>query len=303
MKSSKWEGVFPAVTTKFHKDETIDYKSMELNLEAQLKAGVNGIILLGSLGENGVLSHQEKQEIIKFSVGVVAQRVPVLACVAESTTPDAVSFVRNAENNGIDGFMALPPMRYLSDTRETVSHLRAIADATEKGIMIYNNPVTYGIDITPEIFAELADEPKFVAIKESSNDTRRITDIFNLTGDRYQIFTGVDDIAFESLVLGASGWVAGLVCAFPDETVAIYRLTRAGRIEEARSIYRWFMPLLHLDFSSKLVQNIKLAEKKTGLGTEYVRKPRLQLSGDERANVEKIIDDALAIRPKLPSYL
>lgn len=302
MKISKWEGVFPAVTTKFHKDDSIDYKSMEFSLEAQLNAGVNGIILLGSLGENGVLSPKEKQEIIKFTTSVIEGRVPVLACVAESTTADAVSFARNASENRIDGFMALPPMRYLSDPNETVSHLQAIADATDRNIMIYNNPVTYGIDITPEMFAALSADPRYVAIKESSNDTRRITDIINLTGDRYQIFTGVDDIAFESLLLGASGWVAGLVCAFPAETVAIYRLAKAGRIEEARKIYRWFMPVLHLDFSPKLIQNIKLAEMKTGLGTEYVRRPRLPLTGDERKRVEKIIDDALDSRPELPSF-
>lgn len=299
MINNKWEGVFPAVTTKFKADNSLDLPAMQDNIEAQINAGVNGIIVLGSLGENGVLSDQEKQEVIKLAVKASQSRVPVLACVAESTTQGAVSFAKDAASNGVDGFMVLPPMRYTSDSRETIAHLRAIAAATDRNIMLYNNPVTYGIDITPEMFAELASEPKFVAIKESSNDTRRITDIINLTGDRYQVFTGVDDIAFESLVLGACGWVAGLVCAFPAETVAIYRLVQEGRFNEARDIYRWFMPLLHLDFSTKLVQNIKLAEVKTGLGTEFVRAPRLQLTGDERLRVEKIIDHAIATRPVL----
>jgi 4-hydroxy-tetrahydrodipicolinate synthase len=203
--------------------------------------------------------------------------------------------------NGADGFMLLPPMRYQSDRRETMQYLRTVASASGKPIMLYNNPVAYRIDIMPEMFAELAEEPKFVAIKESSENVRRITDITNLVGDRYRIFTGVDDLALESLVLGAVGWVAGLVCAFPRETVVLYKLIEAGRIEEALQLYRWFMPLLHLDVSVKFVQNIKLAEAMAGEGTEYVRAPRLPLAGEERENVKRVVESALKSRPKLPA--
>ena len=226
-------------------------------------------------------------------------RIPVLACVAENTTANACDFVEKGAKNGADGFMLLPPMHYASDRRETLQYLRTIAVASQLPIMIYNNPVAYGVDVTPEMFVELAEEPKFVAIKESSADIRRVTDIINLVGDRYRMFCGVDDIAFESLLLGADGWLAGLVDAFPKETVAIYELATSGRIEEARDIYRWFMPMLHLDVSTKLVQNIKLVEALVGVGNDRVRPPRLPLAGEERARVEKIVKDALATRPEL----
>jgi 4-hydroxy-tetrahydrodipicolinate synthase len=239
-------------------------------------------------------------ELIRIAADEVGGAVPVLCGVAERATADACRFVEQAASAGADGFMLLPPMLYQSDHRETVTYLRTVAGATDRPIMLYNNPVSYGVDLTPEILEELADEERFVAIKESSDDVRRVTDILNQVGDRYQIFCGVDNIALEAMVLGAVGWVAGLVCAFPRETVAIYRLVEAGRIPEAVAIYRWFMPLLHLDVNTKLVQNIKLAEVKTGLGTETVRPPRLPLAGAERARVEAIIDAALASRPELP---
>lgn len=297
-----WAGVFPAITTKFKADHSLDLEATEEHLEAQLDAGVHGLVMLGTLGENASLRADEKQEVVKTAVSVSDGRVPVLAGVAETTTAAACTFVERATTNGADGFMALPGMLYSSDRRETMRHFRSIADASERPIMIYNNPVAYGVDVTPDLFAELADEEKFVAIKESSDDVRRITDIHNLTGDRYRIFTGVDDLALESLVLGAVGWVAGLVNAFPEETVALYRLARAGQLEEARTLYRWFAPLLHLDVSTKLVQNIKLAETMVGLGTEPVRPPRLPLAGDERARVKKIVADALETRPDLQEY-
>ena len=296
----KWEGVFPAVTTKFKRDESLDLESMERHLEAQIEAGVHGLVVIGSLGENGVLSAEEKQEVVKAAVRVSHKRVPVLACVAETTTAGACRFVEQAAASGVDGFMLLPAMQYVADRRETLQHLRTVAAAADRPIMIYNNPVAYGVDVTPEMFAELADEPKFVAIKESSENIRRITDIFNAVGERYQLFCGVDDLALEALLLGAHGWLAGLVNAFPRETVVLYELARAGRLEEARALYRWFMPLLHLDVSTKLVQNIKLAEAMTGLGTEYVRAPRLPLAGEERKRVESVIAHALADRPALP---
>jgi 4-hydroxy-tetrahydrodipicolinate synthase len=296
-----WAGVYSAVTTKFTKQGDLDLALMERHYHFQIDAGVHGLVVLGSLGETGTLSADEKQEVVKLAVRTSNHRVPVLSGVAETTTIAACKFVEKAAANGADGFMVLPGMQYVSDRRETVQHLRSVASASPRPIMLYNNPVAYRVDITPEMFAELADEPKFVAIKESSDDVRRITDIRNLGGDRYQIFTGVDDLALESLLLGAVGWVAGLVCAFPRETVALYNLAKAGRLDEALALYKWFTPLLHLDVSTKFVQNIKLAETMVGVGNEYVRAPRLPLVGDERVRVEKIVATAIASRPTLPS--
>jgi dihydrodipicolinate synthase/N-acetylneuraminate lyase len=299
--NANWTGIFPALTTKFTRDDRLDLQSMEKHMKRQLNAGIDGLVVLGSLGENGSLSPEEKQEVLKLAVSVGGAKVPVLACVAETTTTSACRFVETCELNGTDGFMLLPPMRYQSDRHETMQYLHSVASASGKPIMLYNNPVAYRIDITPDMFAELAEEPKFVAIKESSENVRRITDIMSLVDDRYGIFTGVDDLALESLVLGAVGWVAGLVCAFPRETVVLYRLIKAGRMQEALQLYRWFMPLLHLDVSIKFVQNIKLAEAMTGEGTEYLRAPRLPLAGEERENVKRVVEQALKSRPELPA--
>jgi dihydrodipicolinate synthase/N-acetylneuraminate lyase len=298
--NSRWSGVFTALTSKFTEDESLDLGRMERHIGRQLAAGVDGIIVLGSLGENGTLSAGEKLDVVRMAVGACAGRVPVLATVAETTTAGAARFVRAASAEGIAGFMLLPAMQYAADEREAERHLRTVAAASDRPIMLYNNPVSYRVDLTPECFARLADEPAFVAIKESSDNVRRVTDIINSVGDRYAIFTGVDDLALESLLLGASGWVAGLVCAFPRETVVLYRLIRAGRTAEAIALYRWFMPLLHLDVSTKFVQNIKLAETIADGGDERVRAPRLPLSGGERARAEEIIRRALATRPALP---
>lgn len=288
------------MTTKFSKQGTLDHKLLEKHYKFQIDAGVHGLVVLGSLGENATLTPDEKQEVIRLAVSVSGGRIPVLSSVAETTTAGACRFVEKATANGADGFMVLPGMLYVSDQRETMVHMRSVASASEKPIMIYNNPVAYRVDITPEMFADLADEPKFVAIKESSDDARRINDIRHLVGDRYQIFTGVDDLALESLLFGASGWVAGLVCAFPRETVVLYHLVKNGRFQEALELYRWFLPLLHLDVSVKFVQYIKLAETLVGVGNEYVRAPRLPLVGEERSHVQKIIRTALKRRPKLP---
>ncbi len=300
MSIPSWSGVFSAVTTKFTSGGQLDLSLMEKHFEFQIESGVDALVVLGSLGENGTLSPEEKQEVLRLAVNVAKRRVPVLSGVAETTTASACRFVEQAVVNGADGFMVLPGMQYVSDRRETMHHLRNVAAASSQPIMLYNNPVAYRVDITPDIFAELADEPKFVALKESSDDVRRIMDIRNLVGNRYQIFTGVDDLALESLLLGADGWVAGLVCAFPKETVALYKLAKAGRLEEARALYTWFIPLLHLDVSTKFVQNIKLAETMVGVGNEHVRAPRLPLAGEERIRVEKIIATALKDRPSLP---
>ncbi len=297
-----WAGVFPALTTKFTADEKLDIGAMERHFSMQIDAGVHGLVVLGSLGENGTLSPAEKLDVLKTAVAVSRRRVPVLAGVAETTTSAACSFVEAGAAIGADGFMVLPPMQYVSDGHETERHLRAVAQATDRPIMLYNNPVAYKVDISPEMFARLADEPKFVALKESADDVRRITDIRNLVGDRYRIFVGVDDLALEGLVLGADGWVAGLVCAFPRETVALYRLVKAGRLSEALELYRWFTPLLHLDTAVKFVQYIKLAEAMAGTGTEFPRAPRLPLEGEERQRVAKIIRRALDTRPPLPTF-
>lgn len=292
-----WSGVFPAVTTKFKDDESLDFAAMERHFQFQLDAGVHGLIVVGSLGENGVLTFDEKLEILKTALAVADGRVPVLATIAETTTRAARAFAEQGAALGADGFMVLPGMRYTADDREVETHLRAVADASDRPIMLYNNPVTYGMDLPPEMLLRLADEPKFVAVKESSDDVRRVTDIINLCGDRYRLFCGVDNLALESLLMGSHGWVAGLVCAFPHETVAIYNAVLEGNLDEARRIYRWFMPLLHLDVHTKLVQNIKLAETLVGVGTEHVRAPRLPLTGREREAVTATINAALAARP------
>ena len=297
--ASPWAGVFSALTTKFTPAGGLDLLATERHIDWQISSGVHGIVVLGSLGENGSLEPEEKRQIVKSAVVTARGRVPILAGIAETTTSRACRSAEAAAHEGAGGLMVLPPMRYICDRREMIAHFRGVAASTDLPIMLYNNPVAYGTDVTPDVFAELADEPKFTALKESSENVRRVTDIRNLTGDRYRIFVGVDDLALESLILGAVGWVAGLVCAFPRETVALYVLATTGRIEEARSLYRWFMPLLHLDAATKFVQYIKLAEAIAGAGTEYVRAPRLPLAGEERQRVEAIIRSALASRPQL----
>lgn len=297
--AATWRGVFPALMTEFDRKGGLDLEATAEHIEAMLAAGVHGLVMLGTLGENTSLSAEEKRAVVETAVDTVAGRVPVLSGCAEFTTGAARDYVRDIAALGADGAMVLPPMVYRTDPRETLVHFRAVAAASELPLLIYNNPVTYGTDVTPAMFAELADAKTIVAIKESSDDVRRITDIVNQVGDRYILFCGVDDIAVESVILGASGWIAGLVNAFPHETVRLYELTAAGRIAEARALYRWFMPLLHLDCHSKLVQYIKLANQMTGLGSEWVRPPRLILEGEERERIAGIIRHALETRPNL----
>ncbi len=295
-----WTGVFPAVTTKFTDHDELDFKTFDLNIEAQLEAGAEGIILGGSLGEASVLSEEEKFELLVHTLGMVAGRVPVVLNIAESTTKNAVAVAERAESLGANGLMLLPPMRYYADTEETLTFFETVAKSTNLPIMIYNNPVDYKIEVTLDMFEVLAKYPNIQAVKESTRDVSNITRMFNRFGERFKILTGVDPLAMESLVMGAHGWVAGLVDAFPKETVAIYRLVKENRIAEALKIYRWFLPVLELDIHPKLVQYIKLAEVATGIGSEAVRAPRLALKGTERARVLKIIEDALACRPELP---
>jgi len=299
MTEIQWRGVFPALTTKFTADDKLDWNAMEHHLAFQLEAGVHGLIILGSLGESSTLSTAEKFEIVRFFAAAPRQGRPLIACIAESSTRQAREFVAAAEDAGADGFMLLPPMRYPGDRRETVTYLNAVASASHRPIMLYNNPVAYGTDLSPEDFENLADNHRFVAIKESSADTRRILEIRRLTGDRYAIFCGVDDLALESFVLGADGWVAGLVVAFPRETLRIWELVQEGQWQAAREIYQWFLPLLHLDVGPKFVQQIKLVESLMGVGSARVRAPRLQLSDREAKRVEQVLEKALASRPIL----
>jgi 1-pyrroline-4-hydroxy-2-carboxylate deaminase len=295
----EWKGVFPALTTKFTADDELDLPLFNKNLQAQLTAGVEGIILGGTLGEASVLTTDEKEKLVKFAVEKCAGKVPVVINIAEGSTKEAIRQGELAKKWGAVGLMILPPMRYKSDHRETVTYFKTIAASTDLPVMIYNNPIDYKIDVTPDMFDDLQSSKNITAIKESTRDVTNITRLINRFGNRYKILCGVDTLAMEELVLGADGLVAGLVCAFPAETVAIYKLVKAGKIAEATKIYRWFMPLLELDIHPKLVQYIKLAEKQVGIGSEYVRAPRLALEGEERVRILKVINDGIATRPEL----
>ena len=299
----QWEGIMPAVTTKFNEDDTLDLKMFRVNIDAQLNAGVSGIILGGTLGEASTLTDDEKRILIQETVAIVSGRVPVIINIAEQSTKDAILAAQRAKEYGASGLMILPPMRYNATDHETVVYFKAIAKSINLPIMIYNNPVDYKIEVTLDMFEELLECKNIEAVKESTRDISNITRIRNRFGDRLKVLCGVDTLALESILMGADGWVAGLVCAFPAETVAIHELVKAGRVQEAIDIYRWFMPLLELDISPQLVQNIKLAEVGTGIGTEVVRPPRLPLQGAERERVLKIIEEGLLTRPALPDYL
>ena len=298
----KWEGVMPAVTTKFTTDGELDFEMFNKNIIAQIEAGVSGIVLGGTLGEASTLTRNEKSALIKNTVDITENKIPVLMNIAEQSTSEAITAVKTAENDGVSGLMILPPMRYKASDDETVTYFKSIAQSTSLPIMIYNNPVDYKIEVTLDMFDQLLECENIHAVKESTRDVSNVTRIINYFGDRLKIMTGVDTLALESLLMGANGWIAGLVDAFPRETVAIYKLQKAGYIKEALEIYRWFLPLLELDINSKLVQNIKLAEKYTGIGTENVRAPRLPLIGDERKRVIKIIESSLQTRPDLSKY-
>ncbi|WP_375580055.1 dihydrodipicolinate synthase family protein [Marivirga tractuosa] len=299
----KWEGVMPAVTTKFDSNDELDFITFEKNIKAQLDAGVNGIILGGTLGEASTLTASEKKSLVRKTLEVTNGRVPVIINIAEQSTKDAIQVAKDAEEWGAQGLMLLPPMRYKATDHETVVYLKEIAKSTSLPIMIYNNPVDYKIEITHDMFEELLGECSNIeAVKESTRDISNVVRLKNRFGDRLKVLCGVDTLALESMVTGADGWVAGLVAAYPRETVAIYKLVKAGDLEEALRIYRWFLPLLELDITPQLVQNIKLAEVATGLGTEYVRPPRLPLQGAERERVLAIIDNAMAQRPTLVDY-
>ncbi len=294
-----WTGVFPALTTKFTPDDTLDLSLFSKNLHEQLRAGVNGIILGGTLGEASVLTTDEKEQLVKHTVEQVDNRVPVVLNIAEGSTKEAIRQAGLAEQWDAKGLMLLPPMRYKTDHRETVAWFKTIADATRLPIMIYNNPVDYKTEVTLDAFDELQGCANIQAVKESTRDVTNVVRMRNRFGDRFRILCGVDTLALEEFCLGADGWVAGLVCAFPHETTALFHLAKAGQLDEARRIYQWFMPLLELDIHPKLVQYIKLAETQTGIGSEYVRAPRLTLEGAERERVLAIIQEGIAQRPSL----
>ena len=294
-----WKGIFPALTTKFTANDELDLELFAKNLHAQMEAGIHGIILGGTLGEASVLSVAEKERLIKFAVAETAGRIPVVLNIAEGSTKEALQQAAYAKAWGAEGLMMLPPMRYKPDHRETVTYFKTVANSTDLPIMIYNNPVDYKTEITLDMFEDLAQCSNINAVKESTRDTSNVTRMRNRFGDRYAILCGVDTLAFEEITAGADGWVAGLVCAFPKETVAIYELINKGRIVEALQIYRWFMPLLELDIHPKLVQYIKLAETMTGIGSEYVRAPRLVLEGAERNRIVAVIEAGINSRPQL----
>ena len=298
----QWEGIMPAVTTKFTTKDTLDLAMFSQNIKAQVEAGVHGIVLGGTLGEASTLEDSEKRTLTTETVKIVAGKIPVMINIAEQTTKGAIDAANKAEEDGASGLMMLPPMRYSAGDREVVEYFKAVANNSSLPIMVYNNPVDYKTEVTLDMFDVLLKYETIQAVKESTRDISNVTRIKNRFGNRLKIMTGVDTLALESLLMGADGWVAGLVCAFPAETVAIYELQKAGKIKEALEIYRWFLPLLELDINSKLVQNIKLAEVATGIGTENVRAPRLPLVGTERALVLKVIEDGLKNRPQLPDY-
>ncbi len=296
-----WTGVFPAITTQIHRDGSLDLEGTAKHIEVLIESGVSGIVMLGSLGENQMLEPDEKRAVMDMSVELIEGRIPVLSGVAETSTAAAVQYVKDCEEIGADGFMVMPAMCYKTpDPAESMAHFKTVAKATGLPIMIYNNPISYGNDITPEMFAELGKVKNFVALKESSGDTRRITDLHRVCGDRYAIFTGVDPLALESAILGIDGWVAGTGIAFPEQNQYLWELMKAGEWDEALQIYRWFTPLLHLDTTVKFVQYIKLCVQECGLGSEWTRAPRLPLTGAERKRVLKVIHDGIAAAPKVP---
>jgi 1-pyrroline-4-hydroxy-2-carboxylate deaminase len=299
MASPYWHGVFPAVTTQFRQDQSLDLEATARHCEALIDSGISGLIVAGSLGENQTLAPEEKRALVTMAIRVAAGRIAVLSGVAETSTAAACQYVRDCEQLGASGFMIMPAMVYKADPTEAMHHFRKVAAATELPWMLYNNPIGYSVDITPPQFAQLADIANLVALKESSANTRRITELRIEVGDRFAIFVGVDDLVLESAILGIDGWVAGSGIAFPQENQRLWDLTRQGRWDEARELYRWFYPLLKLDTHIKFVQYIKLAVQEQALGQEWVREPRLPLAGDERARVLQIIRHAVAHRPSL----
>jgi 4-hydroxy-tetrahydrodipicolinate synthase len=297
MNNPRWQGVFPAITTKFHADESIDAEGTARHIDFQIRNGIHGLVTCGSLGEASTLTLEEKLQLAKIALDASAGRIPVLANVSETSTREALRYIEGANKLGVAGFMVMPSVIYVADAREAMRNVRTMANAAQKPVMVYNNPVAYRVDLKPEHMAELADCEWIAAIKESCGDTRRITDLRNTVGERYQLFVGVDDLAFEGLALGCDGLLAGVGCTFPRETVALYNLMKAGQYAEALKLYQWMTPMLHLDVSTKLVQNLKLIDVVAGVSTEHMRRPRLPLIGAEREYIETVVKKVLATRP------
>ena len=297
MINPRWQGIFPAITTKFNADESIDAEGTAKHIDFQIRNGIHGLVTCGSLGEASTLNLEEKLEVAKIALDAAHGRIPVLANVSETSTREALRYIDGANKLGVAGYMVMPSVIYVADAREAMANVRAMANAAQKPVMVYNNPIAYRVDLKPEHFAELADNPWIAAIKESCGDIRRITDLRNLLGERYQLFCGVDDLAYEALALGADGLLAGVGCTFPRETVALYELMKAKQFDEALKLYQWMTPMLHLDVSNKLVQNLKLIDVLAGMGSEHMRLPRMPVIGEERAFIEAVMKKALATRP------
>ncbi|MBT9502308.1 MAG: dihydrodipicolinate synthase family protein [Burkholderiaceae bacterium] len=298
MSATRWTGIFPAITTKFFADERIDAEGTARHIDFQIRNGIHGIVTCGSLGEASTLTLEEKLEVARIALEAADGRVPVLANVSETSTREALRYIEGANKLGVAGYMVMPSVIYVADAREAMLNVRTMAEAAQKPVMVYNNPIAYRVDLKPEHMLELADCKWIEAIKESTGDIRRITDLRNLLGDRYQLFLGVDDLAFEGLALGCDGLLAGVGCAFPRENVALFELMKAGQWAEALKLYQWMTPMLHLDVSNKLVQNLKLIDLLVGVGSEHMRRPRLPLIGEERAFVTSVVEKALATRPE-----
>ena len=298
-KTVGWRGVFPAVTTQFREDYSLDLAATQRVIEGLIRDGVSGLIVCGTVGEGTSLDAGEKRQVLAAAVEAAARRVPVLAGIAEYTTAMACDLARDCRKIGVDGLMAMPAMVYSAKPAETVAHFRTVAGASDLPVMVYNNPPIYKTDVTPEMLAELADCDTIVCIKESSGATARLADIRRIMGDRLVLFCGLDDVVVESILLGCAGWVSGLSNAFPHEANRLFELAAAGRYDEARKLYDWFMPLLHLDARADLVQCIKLCEQIVGRGSERTRPPRLALEGAERAFVERLVAEAIRTRPTL----
>lgn len=297
MTQARWTGIFPAVTTKFFADERIDAEGTARHIDFQIRNGIHGLVTCGSLGEASTLTLEEKVEVARIAIDAAQGRIPVLANVSETSTREALRYIEACNKAGVAGFMVMPSVIYVADAREAMLNVRTMAEAAQKPVMVYNNPVAYRVDLKPEHMLELADCQWIAAIKESSGDIRRITDLRNTVGDRYQLFCGVDDLAYEALALGCDGLLAGVGCAFPRETVALFDLMKAGQWAEALKLYQWMTPMLHLDVSNKLVQNLKLIDALVGVGSEHMRRPRLPLIGAEREFVTAVVQKALATRP------
>ena len=299
MRNEDWHGVMPALMTEMHRDGSLNLEGTAEHVESSLAAGCSGVIMLGTLGENCSLTAAEKERVARTGVEAANARVPVICGIAEYTSSFAIETARMAKKAGCDALMVLPGMVYQQDSREAITHFGQIAAAIDLPVMIYNNPVGYKVDLSPEDFLRLAKFDNIVAVKESSHDSRRMTDMINVCGERFQLLCGVDDLALENVLFGAVGWVSGITNAFPQETVRLFKLGKAGRLNEAVALYRWLMPLLHLDTEIKLVQYIKLVNQMVGVGAEWVRHPRLPLEGEERAMVERIVEAVLESRPPL----